>query len=197
MAGDSEISGFWSYLKDVVVKPWYFSWIAGSVTGAAYALTWVRDNLLREELQKKFATPHWNWYVWAIILLVLSMASVVQNSYILWREQYQRLSINELRDTAPEVEVYNDRTNDMGLPDALILRNASAHYNLHAICFQPPQLPLNDAERLAQDPIFRLMRSERIWERGAALIVPLAVVRDGAVDPRKASSLGWPRSTGR
>ena len=28
---------------------------------------------------------------------------------------------------------------------------------------------VNDAERLAQDPTFRLMGSERIWERGAAL----------------------------
>src|ERR1035438_9865165 len=28
---------------------------------------------------------------------------------------------------------------------------------------------VNDAERLAQDPAFRLMGSERIWERGAAL----------------------------
>ena len=28
---------------------------------------------------------------------------------------------------------------------------------------------VNDAERLAQDPTFRLMGSEKIWERGAAL----------------------------
>ena len=28
---------------------------------------------------------------------------------------------------------------------------------------------VNDAERLAQDPTFRLMGSETIWERGAAL----------------------------
>jgi hypothetical protein len=28
---------------------------------------------------------------------------------------------------------------------------------------------VNDAERLAQDPTFRLIGSERIWERGAAL----------------------------
>jgi hypothetical protein len=28
---------------------------------------------------------------------------------------------------------------------------------------------VNDAERLAQDPTFRLMGSDRIWERGAAL----------------------------
>ena len=29
---------------------------------------------------------------------------------------------------------------------------------------------VNDAERLEQDPAFRLMGSERIWERGAALL---------------------------
>src|SRR6202795_828284 len=28
---------------------------------------------------------------------------------------------------------------------------------------------LNDAERLSQDPTFRLLRSGKIWERGAAL----------------------------
>ena len=28
---------------------------------------------------------------------------------------------------------------------------------------------VNDAERLSQDPTFRLMGSEKIWERGAAL----------------------------
>ena len=28
---------------------------------------------------------------------------------------------------------------------------------------------MNDAERLAQDPTFRLIGSEKIWERGAAL----------------------------
>ena len=28
---------------------------------------------------------------------------------------------------------------------------------------------MNDAERLSQDPTFRLIRSEKIWERGAAL----------------------------
>jgi hypothetical protein len=28
---------------------------------------------------------------------------------------------------------------------------------------------VNDAERLSQDPTFRLIASEKIWERGAAL----------------------------
>jgi hypothetical protein len=32
---------------------------------------------------------------------------------------------------------------------------------------------VNDAERLAQDPTFRLIGSEKIWERGAALTSPL------------------------
>jgi len=29
---------------------------------------------------------------------------------------------------------------------------------------------LNDAERLSQDPTFRLIGSEKIWDRGAALL---------------------------
>ena len=31
---------------------------------------------------------------------------------------------------------------------------------------------VNDAERLSQDPTFRLIGSEKIWERGAALTSP-------------------------
>jgi hypothetical protein len=30
---------------------------------------------------------------------------------------------------------------------------------------------VNDAERLAQDPTFRLIGSEKVWDRGAALTV--------------------------
>jgi hypothetical protein len=32
---------------------------------------------------------------------------------------------------------------------------------------------VNDAARLAQDPTFRLIGSQKIWERGAALTSPL------------------------
>ena len=46
---------------------------------------------------------------------------------------------------------------------------------------------VNDAERLAQDPTFRLMGSERIWERGAALTSRVQSFRDGTVDPRRES----------
>jgi hypothetical protein len=44
------------------------------------------------------------------------------------------------------------------------------HQHLHSL---PPRLAgyedLNDAERLSQDPTFRLIGSEKIWDRGAAL----------------------------
>jgi hypothetical protein len=40
---------------------------------------------------------------------------------------------------------------------------------------------LNDAERLATDPTFRLIGSPKIWDRGAHLDV--ALVRDRAADP--------------
>jgi len=40
---------------------------------------------------------------------------------------------------------------------------------------------VNDAERLSQDPTFRLIGSEKIWERGAALP---ALVRDRGAEPR-------------
>jgi hypothetical protein len=37
---------------------------------------------------------------------------------------------------------------------------------------------LNDAERVAADPTCRLISSQRIWDRGAALNLDLALVRD-------------------
>src|SRR5262249_16370257 len=44
---------------------------------------------------------------------------------------------------------------------------------------------VNDAERLSQDPSFRLIGSEKIWERGAALTSRLQSFRDGTADPRR------------
>ena len=38
---------------------------------------------------------------------------------------------------------------------------------------------VNDAERLSQDPTFRLIGSEKIWERGGALTSRLQSLRDG------------------
>jgi hypothetical protein len=48
---------------------------------------------------------------------------------------------------------------------------------------------VNDAERLSQDPTFRLIGSEKIWERGAALTRPRCWRRER-------TSPGWRRSTG-
>ncbi len=44
---------------------------------------------------------------------------------------------------------------------------------------------VNDAERLSQDPAFRLIGSQKVWERGAALDLPLTVIRDGTADAGK------------
>ena len=40
---------------------------------------------------------------------------------------------------------------------------------------------MNDAERLSQDPTFRLIGSEKIWDRGS---VAFALVRDRGAKPR-------------
>src|ERR1039457_5038941 len=37
---------------------------------------------------------------------------------------------------------------------------------------------VNDAERVSQDPTFRLIGSEKTWDRGAATDLPLADFRD-------------------
>ena len=47
---------------------------------------------------------------------------------------------------------------------------------------------VNDAERLSQDPAFRLIGSEKIWERGAALTSRLqSFGSDGTTEAREKS----------
>ena len=43
---------------------------------------------------------------------------------------------------------------------------------------------LNRAERLSQDPTFRLIGSVKIWDHGAALPARLQLVRDRGAEPR-------------
>src|SRR5665647_2706925 len=77
---------------------------------------------------------------------------------LLVRELDERLGLSELISE----HLTDSRGKNTQLPMADLLRQAIysrlAGYE-----------DVNDAERLAQDPTFRLMGSERIWERGAAL----------------------------
>ncbi|PYX05398.1 MAG: hypothetical protein DMG88_21735 [Acidobacteria bacterium] len=56
---------------------------------------------------------------------------------------------------------------------------------------------VNDAERLSQDPTFRLIGSEKIWERGAALPSLPALVRDRGAEPRREPGRSGCRAAGR
>ena len=49
---------------------------------------------------------------------------------------------------------------------------------------------MNDAERLSHDPTFRLIGSEKIWDRGAALTSRLQTFETECW-PRKKTSRGW------
>src|ERR1017187_8277599 len=77
---------------------------------------------------------------------------------LLVRELDERLGLSELI----REHLTDSRGKNTQLPMADLLRQAVysrlAGYE-----------DVNDAERLSQDPTFRLMGSERIWERGAAL----------------------------
>ena len=53
---------------------------------------------------------------------------------------------------------------------------------------------LNDAERLSQDPTFRLIGSEKIWERGAALTSRLESFETEVLAAEETSP-GWRAST--
>src|ERR1019366_7551277 len=78
---------------------------------------------------------------------------------LLVRELDERLGLSELI----AAHLTDSRGKNTQLPMADLLRQAVysrlAGYE-----------DVNDADRLAQDPAFRLMGSERIWERGAELI---------------------------
>ncbi len=54
---------------------------------------------------------------------------------------------------------------------------------------------VNDAERLAQDPTFRLIGSEKTWDRGAALTSRLQRRSRPRCWPRRRTSPAWPAST--
>jgi hypothetical protein len=77
---------------------------------------------------------------------------------ILVRELDERLGFGELI----EQHLTDSRGKNTQLPLADLLRQ-SVHSRLAGY------EDVNDAERLSQDPTFRLIGSERIWERGAAL----------------------------
>jgi hypothetical protein len=53
---------------------------------------------------------------------------------------------------------------------------------------------VNDAERLSQDPTFRLIGSEKIWERGRRGTPACRPLRPRC-RPRKRTSAAWPAST--
>ena len=77
---------------------------------------------------------------------------------ILVRELDERLGFSELI----EQHLTDSRGKNTQLPLADLLRQ-SVYSRLAGY------EDMNDAERVSQDPVFRLIGSEKIWERGAAL----------------------------
>ena len=55
---------------------------------------------------------------------------------------------------------------------------------------------LNDAERLSQDPTFRLIGSEKIWERGGSVAFAPPLVRDRGAEPRREPGRSEPNESG-
>jgi len=55
---------------------------------------------------------------------------------------------------------------------------------------------LNDAERLSQDPTFRLIGSEKIWERGAAFAFAPPLVRNQCAESRREPGRFEPNQSG-
>ena len=84
------------------------------------------------------------------------------------RELDERLGFGEL----VEQHLSDSRANNARLPFADLLRQ-SVYSRLAGY------EDVNDAEQLSRDPTFRLIGSEKNWDRGAALPSRLQTLRDG------------------
>jgi hypothetical protein len=85
------ITGFWSFLLAVVLRPtWEF--LTTSVVFLFLATTtWIRDNFASEEwkrrLELKGFLPHWDPAWWICIGLLVLLFLIVRESYRLWAEE--------------------------------------------------------------------------------------------------------------
>lgn len=88
----------------------------------------------------------------------MERTDIITSTLVLVRELDERLGFSDLIAR----NLTDSRAKNTQLPLADLLRQSiysrMAGYE-----------DVNDAERLAQDPTFRLIGSEKIWERGAAL----------------------------
>ena len=87
---------------------------------------------------------------------------------ILVRELDERLGFGEL----VEQHLSDSRASNARLPFADLLRQ-SVYSRLAGY------EDVNDAEQLSRDPTFRLIGSEKNWDRGASTAIPVANLRDG------------------
>ena len=103
---------------------------------------------------------------------------------VLVRELDERLGFGELI----ERHLADSRGKNTQLPLADLLRQ-SVYSRLAGY------EDVNDAERLSQDPAFRLIGSSKIWERGAALTSRLQSFETEVLTQEKTSPV-WPHSIG-
>jgi hypothetical protein len=132
---ETRINGFWSYLVEVVLKPWLVFWLSGLLMGCLYVATWFRDNTLSKEWQDKLATqkylPHWEWYQWVLMLVSLALVSVFWNGYKAWRDSNEEVTKLQAG-PIPEL-VISLVDNNLGEPLGLLLKNVSHTDNLHNV----------------------------------------------------------------
>jgi hypothetical protein len=134
-----EITGWWSFLLAVVLKPtWEFVTTSTIFLFLATA-TWIRDNFASEEWKRKLELkgllPHIHPAWWLCIGIVILLLLVVKESHGLWKEQLDRSEelqkAEELRRseplpvTAPQVTLLSETAPEVGKVRRVILRNLS------------------------------------------------------------------------
>ncbi len=103
-------------------------------------------------------TSHFQFSFNASLKVDFQGSRVTSDGGLILRELDERLGLSELI----EQHLTDSRGKNTQLPLADLLRQ-SVYSRLAGY------EDVNDAERLSQDPTLRLIGSEKIWERGAAL----------------------------
>jgi hypothetical protein len=145
-----EITGWWSYLRAVLIKPSWEFITTGTVITALYGLTWWRDNTAPKAMVERWdirrILPHWAPWVWLCVGQGILIYLAVHESFDLWRQQQG--TIDQLRqpeplpETAPQVSLRPVGPLATGDPvPALVLSNISTNENLYNLMFQVVRHP--------------------------------------------------------
>jgi hypothetical protein len=129
---NSRITGPWSFVRCAFFQATWDFLTAGAI-GLGVPLYLSIDEIFFAghlppslDLKRRVQGLHWDWRKWLVAVLLVELAIVLKNCYLLWRQQY--LIIKNLTavlpESAPEVEVVLEGP-PSGLLETVCIRNFS------------------------------------------------------------------------